>query len=542
MDCDLAKSLLLPECLQVQSWHIQGNILSVTVRGRYAEGRCPLCHVSTVHVHARYYRYPEDLPCSGRRVRLAMEVRRFQCRNPACRRRTFSETFPIVAPMQRRTQRLHELFWYVGLALGGMAGARLARRLGIPISGETILRTLKRMAPLRPSWPVSAPQKIGIDDWAFRRGHRYGTMVVDLDSHRPVELLGDRDTATVASWLANQRQIGLVARDRAGAYAEAIWRSAPQAVQVADRWHLLKNLGDTLERLLARCHRDVREAARQLAAHAASATPIQPAVKLAVKASDQLSLQRRERRLARYEQAMALRHRGIGVTAIARSMKLERRTVYGWLRAGTFPERGPRSPAPSKLDPYLPYLHQRWQQGCHNAAALTREIIAKGYRGGESLLRQRLRVWRQTGPQVSHSWPLVVPSTRSARVWLLGLNKRDPAQAQENKQFVAQLCNQNPQIAVARRLALHFIAMMRKELPSELAVWIRQARQCGVVELRRFAGGLERDYDAVLAALTTSYSNGLAEGHINRLKTIKRQMYGRASLKLLRIQVLYGES
>jgi transposase len=157
---------------------------------------------------------------------------------------------------------------------------------------------------------------------------------------------------------------------------------------------------------------------------------------------------------------MALRQRGIGVTAIARTMKLDRRTVYSWLRAGIFPERACRSPAQSKLDaylPYLPYLHHRWEQGCHNAAVLTREIQAKGYQGGESIVRQRLRAWRQTPPPASHVRPDVIAAPRSVRAWLVGLNNKYPEQAQENEQFVAHVCNQNPQIAVARRLALHFI-------------------------------------------------------------------------------------
>jgi transposase len=187
------------------------------------------------------------------------------------------------------------------------ADARLSRRLGIHISGETILRALNRMTPARPSWPVPTPQKIGTDDWAFRRAHRYGTTVVDLDSHRPVDLLGDRDTPTVASWLANRRQVNIVTRDRAGAYAQAISQGAPQAMQVAHRWHLLKNLGDTLERLLVRCHRDIREAARQLAGQACVVKQVQPTAKSPVKAIVQQSLQRPERRQTRYEQVMELR-------------------------------------------------------------------------------------------------------------------------------------------------------------------------------------------------------------------------------------------
>lgn len=157
-----------------------------------------------------------------------------------------------------------------------MAGARLSRQLRISISGETILRALKRMASARSMASLPAPQEIGIDVWAFRRGHCYGTMVVDLESHRPVDLLGDRDTSTVTNWLATQSQVGIVTRDRAGAYAQAICQGAPQAVQIADRWHLLKNLGDTLERLLVRRHHDLREAARQLARDASVVQSVQP--------------------------------------------------------------------------------------------------------------------------------------------------------------------------------------------------------------------------------------------------------------------------
>lgn len=257
-------------------------------------------------------RFVQDLPCSGQRLRLIVEVRRCQCRNPVCARRTFSVAPPLVNRYRRHTSRVRTALWHVGLALGGAAGARLVKHLGLVTSGDTILRLLRRMVHQAQSPSETASLKhIGMDDWAFRRGHHYGTIVVDLDQRIPGDLLPDRDTRTATTWLSSKCEICTVARDRSNAYADAISQGAPQAMQVADRWHLLKNLGDTIERLLLRRQSDLREAARQLSPPKPIETPAEDQSTRQSKMQRQVSLQKRSRRLANYQQVVQLRRNGL---------------------------------------------------------------------------------------------------------------------------------------------------------------------------------------------------------------------------------------
>jgi len=530
------KILALPE-MHVQAWQVCDDVLTLTIRCLRRKATCPVCGAASTRVHGRYRRQIQDLPCHGRRVCLDVAVRRFRCGNPTCHQQTFAETLPMVARHQRRSRRVQSALGQVGLALGGAAGARLLGHFGMAVCGDTILRTLTRMSGGKEPSAASPPQEIGIDDWAFRRGHRYGTLIVDLARRCPVDLLPDRETATVANWLTRHPQVRVVARDRAGAYAEAIRQGAPQAMQVADRWHLLKNLSETLERLLGRYRQSLRDTADELAGPAAPAADSQAPQRQPGK-QQQLAQQRRACRLARYEEVVRLRHDGMAIRAIARTVHLDRRTVRGWLRAGRFPEHAARSAGPGRLDPYRAWLAQRWQAGCRDGAVLFREIVAQGYCGAASTLRRLLTPWRQTttipNPSVS------VPSPRSASAWLLGTAYRSNPGAEYRQRFVDRLCRAVPAIETARRLASDFAAMVGKRRSPDLGAWVRQVGAAGIRELRQFADGLERDGDAVRAALTTDYSNGLAEGHINRLKMLKRQMYGRAGLPLLRIRVLHG--
>ncbi|GAC1529488.1 MAG: ISL3 family transposase [Chloroflexota bacterium] len=540
--------IFTPLDMQVQSWQLRDQILTIAVRCKHRGAACPGCGISSTRVHGAYERQIHDLPCHGYRVRLHATVRRFRCANPACDRQTFAEALSVAMQYQRRSQRLQKVHAQVGLALGGLPSARLLCHLGMQVSGDTILRTLIRtMASFEASHPAESPDKIGIDDWAYRRGHRYGTIVVDLERRRPIALLPDRDTSTVAAWLAQQSELRVVTRDRAGAYAEAIREGAPGAMQVADRWHLLKNLGDAMERLLTRHQQALRDSARRLAGEGTDPTTNSALAKVntgmmtpAVK-DGSLSLERRARRLARYEEVARQHQHGMSIRTIAKTQQLDRRTVRGWLHAGSFPERAQRVPVPGKLTPYCSYLQERWNAGCRNGALLLREITSRGYRGRASILRRLLAGWRQATPSPALPSRGSVPSPRCLVAWLLGWKYRASYDMDYRSRFVETLCCSYPQIRTAQRLANDFVAMLKKRARSALAGWLQQARASGVREMRGFANGLERDFDAVQAAVETPYSNGIVEGHINRLKMLKRQMYGRASLALLRIRVLYGQ-
>jgi len=232
--------------------------LHVDVRGTRPGGRCPACGRASRAVHSRYRRHPSDLPSLGRWGSVSLQVRRFYCRNPRCTRRTFAERLPeLVLPHARRTCRLATTQAQIGVALGGQARARLLRHLAMPTSADTVLRLIRCM----PLPKIDAPRVVAVDDWAIRKGRTYGTVVVDLERRRVADLLPDRTSATTAEWLRQRPGVEVVARDRSTEYARAVAIGAPQAVQVADRWHLLANMRQALERWLHTVHARLRRLA-----------------------------------------------------------------------------------------------------------------------------------------------------------------------------------------------------------------------------------------------------------------------------------------
>ena len=540
---------------EIASWNDSGSRLRVQAVSVVESALCPGCAGRSSRRHGLVWRTLADCPSFGMAVTLEVQVRRFKCANLLCKRRTFSEPIePLAGRRQRRTWRLRRQHSLVGYALGGEAGARLAAHLGMRLSGAALLAQL-RAAGCAP--PADEPQVIGIDDWALARGHRYGTIVVDLKRRRPIELMAGRDAATVVGWLREQRAVEVIARDRAGAYADAARTAAPNAQQVADRWHLLANLRDAIERLLLRYPGKLKEAAQQASEAlqpeaVPAAAPTEPtdvaAAEPALEAWQRHSNARREHRLARYEEVVRRHKAGESIRAIGLAMNLDRRTVRGFVRADAFPERAQRARVPSLLDAHQQYLAARAAEGCRNAMQLWRELRARGFIGGHSIVRDAVAQLRGVPPQSGQLHAVAaavrkisVPSTRRACAWVLGWEKRTLAEGERNdrRRFVETLCRIEPAVAEARSLALQFLGLVRRHDLEGFDRWLPKARACAVPDMQRFAAGLEADLSAVRAAFSSPWSSGQVEGQINRLKYLKRQMYGRAKLDLMRIRVLH---
>lgn len=433
----------------------------------------------------------------------------------------------------RRALRLERISSYLGSVSGGEEGARISGKLNMPMSPDTILRTIKDPSPAE----KTSPRVVGIDEFAFRKGLRYGTILVDMEKHEVIDLLPDRSSDTVAFWLQAHPGIEVISRDRSGAFAEAANRGAPQARQVADRWHLIKNLCEALVRLIARNFKLVKEAGQpESSKPVAESEPEVKEPEKPTKAQKQAAM-RREHRLERYSEIVSHRSQGVAIREIARRVGVDRRTVRRFLRSDGFPERVPRKAVPSILDPFKAYLLERWHAGCHNGARLYREIAAKGYGGRATLVRQFLSALRQKRKPLPEGErkPSRVPSVRQVAFLL---TKEDPEEHQ--KIYLARLFELNPNLERASLLAKQFIGMVKARQPERLTEWIERADQSGISDLKSFAAGLRKDREAVEAAMTLEWSNGQVEGQINRLKAIKRQMYGRAKFGLLRKRVLFA--
>lgn len=523
--------------------------ITISASSRRTSAACPLCGRRATRAQSRYVRTLADLPWQGMRVRIVVAVRRWFCDTAACPRRIFAERLPeTAARYARRTCRAAALLEALGFALGGRPGARLAAVLGLASAPGTVLEAV-HAAPL-PTCPT--PSVLGVDDWAMRRGHRYGTVLVDLERHRVVDLLPDREAATLAAWLTAHPGVETISRDRGGPYAEGARTGAPNATQVADRFHLVHNLVQALDRACTRHHTALRDAAVAVAAQAYEARagiapPVPPATadtSLKGAAFERERQERRARRVARYEQVVALHRAGDPIKQIARTLVIDRRTVRAWLAAGCFPERAKRTTRkPRLLDRFRAEVAAYYDAGGDSAHALTQRLTALGYRGQRVTVWRALRALRAERPRAGAA-PIPageVPNASRGRVpsatstaWLL--RKPVEKQTSEERTFLAALLAARPALADAKRLGDEFVRILREQDLAAFDAWIAAAEHS---ELRTFAWGIRRDEAAVRAAITSPWSNGQVEGQVHRLKLVKRSMYGRCGFPLLRARMLH---
>ena len=571
----MLEPLLLPSgaLLRLGAAELLPERVTIDIHTIASSALCPGCQCEASRVHSHYQRTLADLPLAHIPVQIHLHVRRFFCDNTTCTRKTFSEPVPGLAlRCARRTTRLAIEQRHLGLEVGGEPGARLARRQGMAVSADTLLRRARR----EPTASAPTPRHLGIDDFALRKGQVYGTILVDLDTHRPVDLQPERSAQVVEQWLKEHPGVELITRDRSNEYADGASRGAPDAVQAADRFHLLQNVREMLQRVLER-HQGALQAATREPSPANSSPPAvegasssttaeaieepptlssdashPPSPLTTNKASSQES---RNRRHAHYTAVQELRAQALSYRAIAAQLHLRRQTVRRYSVADQFPERATRRFVSSKLDPFKPYLEQRLVVGEDNALQLWRDLRNQhGYTGSRALVSRWVAQHRHFIPaqepaepakrrrgrpaQPAKAAPPAPQRRLSARkaAWLLVC--RPDAVAEEDQALIDRLCAHAPAVAIAHQLAQAFIEMVRERQAPALEDWLARATTSGIPELQPFAAGIERDKLAVMAALSLSFSNGQVEGQVNRLKLIKRMAYGRANFDLLRQRVL----
>jgi transposase len=407
--------------------------------------------------------------------------------------------------------------------------------LSIATCDDTVLRRVRQ----KPAWQSSALplHNLGVDDWAWRKGQEYGTILVNLDLHRVVDLLPDRAAESFSEWLQQHPEIETISRDRCGLYAEGAALGAPQSQQVADRFHLILNLSATMERVLEERSRQLilppveNPVADTQAPAADGGSTGAPVATLPPPTQSQL---RRQRRLERYEQVVAMFNSGQSQAAISRALGIERKTIRRWLRRGQFPERKPPHRRPPKVNEFADYLQQRWNEGCHNASRLYQEIREKGYQGKRAMVARFVAGWRKIGKVASPKAPERVSPKHAAIL----VTRPEDQMTDEQQQLFDRITTQCPEVINLRLIALSFRAALTADESTQLRQWIEGAKHSEFGAVVRFAYGLQKDISAVAAAVDTSWSTGQVEGQINRLKAIKRQMYGRAGFELLRARVL----
>lgn len=550
--------LAAPNLLQIEKIALYPGEVRLVAKARPLKSACPSCGRQSDKVHSRYRRRLADLPWEGIPARLILSVRKFFCLNPECRQRIFCERLPqLAARYAHQTLRFNELITALGLAIGGRPGMHQAHRMGLRIGRDTLLDRVRR-ANLA---PVEKVRVLGVDDFAFRRGKKYGTILVDHERRATIDLLPDRETETLARWLKAHPEIEIVTRDRSSAYAAGIRTGAPDALQIADRWHLNKNLSEALEKLLIRRRHLIREAANAVIELPQPPLPPQSKEKsrpVEVAPPSQSFfrgrvpkevLERHHQQATLFNEVIELKRKGLSNQEIAGRVGKSCRTVLRWLKQGEYREQVRHRR--SRLDPHFSYLAQRWNEGCRNVMKLWRELRGRGYRGSYKsvyhyLQRQDYLHHRTMPPAAA---PIQgVRSVRQARietliptpsprktVWML--LKPEELKNQE-REMIERLCRLSPEVKTARELALSFMEMVRERQAERFDGWIGQVMESRIPELQSFVDSLKQDRPAVVAALTYGWSNGRVEGYVNKLKLVKRAMYGRAKPDLLKARLL----
>ncbi|MFI7033593.1 ISL3 family transposase [Microbispora rosea] len=527
-----------PSGLQIDGVCRSGRSVRIRARTRASQAACSRCGMVSQRVHSSYERRVCDTAVGGQETVLHLRVRRFRCGNDDCAATTFAEQVPgLTVRYGRYSVPLRTLLQTIALALGGRAGSRLTCRLAAAVNRMTLIRMIRSLPDPE---PTEGPQVLGVDDFALRRGRTYGTILIDITASRPVDVLPERSSDALAAWLRDRPGVEIVCRDRAGCYADGAARGAPQAIQVADRWHMWRNLGDAVERTVTK-HRahlrdlavvtppdEVTASAPVTAPPAGEPTPSEPR-------SGRLAERTRERHALVHE----LLAQGRDLREIARELNLARNTVRRFARASSPEEllvhNGPGQ-RPKMIEEYAGYLRQRWEQGCTNAEHLFQEVKAMGYRGIGRSVREYVRPWRS---QTTIALPPPSPPTvRQATAWFLRHPDTLDADEHQHLQTLTAAC---PALAALREHVRAFAQMMMHLTGNGLEQWMKQVQADDLPELHSFVTGLRRDFDAAKAGLTLPHSSGKVEGHVNRVKMLKRQMYGRANPDLLRKRVLLAD-
>jgi len=552
--------VLFPHLAGLDLVHVEdlGGGVRITARTRTVLLACRGCGVVSARVHDRYRRRLADLGCGGRPVQVVLEVCRYRCGNPACPVATFAEQVPgLTSWYQRRTARLRDLLEKVALALAGRAGSRLAAAAGTAVSRFTLIR-LVRALPDPEAGPVTV---LGVDDVAKRKGHSYATVLMDMDRHRLIDMLPDREAETFADWLRAHPGIEVICRDRGGAYARAAREAAPAAVQVADRFHLWQDLAEAVERtVLAGLAATDPPPGPDSPADPDSPDPDSPADPGTAAAPDTPAaaepdgfrdVHGHDRRLVarhrdRYAAVQALRAEGCPTREIARRLGLARGTAAKFAGAASIDELLVKATRrPSVLDPFKPYLGQRWNQGITSAAALHEEIRARGWDGGILTVQRYLRQFRtadgrdrqaRAQPQRTAPSAPAPPKPRQVTRWIM---THPDHLASDDAANLARLLDASPGLAAAAAHVRSFADMMtRRQGLLALEDWLTAVEAGDQPALHSFARGISRDQQAVTAGLALPYSSGALEGKNCKIKYLKRLMYGRANFDLLRKMAL----
>jgi len=521
---------------QLIETQIDPDCITINASSTRLSAACPQCHNESSKVHSGYMRTLTDLSFGTRKVVLHLDIHRFFCIQEECERVTFAEPISDLAiRYARRTNQLQAALREIAFEAGGEGGSRMAKKLHYgDISPDTLLRIIRHT----PQDEFSTPRCLGVDDWAMKKGRKYGTILVDLEKHTVVDLLPDRTSDVLADWLKAHPGVEIITRDRAGSYSEGATKGAPNAIQIADRFHLLVNLTNTLKEVVQQNPKILKLPQPSPAPSEPEKIEREPVVEQEIGQAVNASLQQKQEL---YRQIQDFHRQGVKYCDIATNLGICINTAMKYANLPEPPAKQIRSNR--KTSGFEQYIKERWDEGFRSPKQLFLELNNLGYMGSYQTLARYIAELR--GPTCNHRHSHVAPKAPSpvlavSKAAFLLSKPADELDADETK-LVQHFCLTSNQVKNAYDLAQYFQKMVRERLSNEFDAWLSLAEKSIAPKIRNFAIGLKRDYKAVKMGLSHPLSNGQTEGQVNRLKLIKRKMYGRANLDLLKQRVRYNE-
>jgi transposase len=508
------------EIFQVITAEREDEKVLIYVKSKQLGSNCPLCNELSSRVHSYYARRIMDLPMVGCQTLLILNTRKFYCLNTNCIRKVFAERFSEhIINRKTVTKRLNEKFLKIASLMGGNGGVRICQLMNIPVSSSTLIRLIHQQ-PLEQS---TVPKVLGIDDWAFKKGTRYGTIIVDLEKRKIIDLLPDREALSVEKWLKEHPGVEIVSRDRYSNFANGVKNASPSIKHVADRWHLLKNLGDAMQKALDRNVVSLKVARQQKNIKTHKEIEPQPVEENEINENGVIG--------KKFSQVKQMLLEGHSIKKIARDTGVTRITIRKWKSYDVLPPK--RSPKMTNMHLYDETVRKMLAE---NPTLETKDVLQKitemGYKGSRSVGYEnisKLRGRKMTNTACSLPSLFWVPPKSSN---LFYIDKR--RLSTEEKTFVNTICTESKEIKKAAKLIRKFKSMLKKKDSTLLKPWIENAISSNIKEIKGFAKGLLSDIEAIENGVKLPWSNGPVEGLVNKLKIIKRQMYGKASFELLR--------
>ena len=511
------------------------GIITIPARSKQKSVQCPCCNIMSKRVHSSYTRILRDLPISTHCVSVHLTVRKFFCKNTECEKKIFTEQpGNEIKAYSRMTKRTRETLQNILLEVSARKGSYIANLISLPISPSTALRMIDSL-PIPPTEKVTV---LGVDDWAYRKGLTYGTVLVNMETGEVIDLLIGRDGVSLKGWLAKHPEIEIVTRDRASAYSSTVSSMLPNAIQVADKFHLLKNFSDCVYSVI---RIEYRNLAISMNEKSLQTEPLHPEIP---KENEKVPLnakgERNEYIKYRFEKVKAMLKDGAGLKTVARSLQISRNAVRRYAKVDVLPIKS----IYHKYD-YNEYL----------------EIISIGFSEGKSFPKIYARM-KEAGFKGSHSafycqfkdHPMrTTPTVYKAiniKLRLLSPRKisrylafKDLSKIKDetDRELMEKLLSKSSTLKKIREQVLTFKELLLGNNVTLLKEWMDRTLSIGISQLQSFVRGLMGDIEAVKNAVETNWSNGQVEGQVNRLKSIKRQMYGRASFELLRRKVILSK-